>query len=638
MLATVARPRFSIRWGLLGVLFSLVLGCEPSPIKPSVDFKPPANITDLVVKAVADSSVTLEWTAVGDDGMVGTATSYDIRYSRSPITPQNFDGASLATGEPKPAPRGVVQDARVAGLTPKTTYYFGMKVSDEVPNTSGLSNVVTATTTAVPIDATAPAPVADLATTAATSSSITLSWTATGDDGTIGTASSYDLRYSTSTITEANWAAATQVAGEPVPKAAGGHESMIVSGLTENTLYYFALKVSDEVPNVSALSNVASKATIPANGFAFSAPSAFTTGSGPKSVAVGDLNGDLKPDLVTANSLDNTVSVLLGVGNGTFGAKHDFAAGASPNFAAIGDLKADGKADIVATNLNDNTASLFIGDGSGTFGTPTVLATGTTPYCVAIGELNGDGVPDLVTADNADNRVSVFLGLASGDFSTPPATYSTDLGPAYVALAHLHAGAGPDIVTANLSGNSVSVLLNSAGQFSSHVEYATGNAPYCVAVADVNGDGTMDLVTANSGSNTVTVLLGAGNGAFGARQDFATGGDPRSVAIADLNGDGKPDLVTANYADGSISLLPGNGNGTFGPKVDLAIAQQPSSVAIADVNGDGKPDIVVSTYGVNGVSVLLNTLAATARQRAGATRSIAPIRLRFSKARARSEK
>src|SRR5262245_17606917 len=263
MIATVARRSFTMRLGFVLGLLSVVLGCDTSPTKPMADHKPPATITDAVVKEVADSSVTLEWTTPGDACTAGRASSYDVRYSTSPITDQNFATASQATGEPPPAARGVVQPVTVRGLTPTTSYYFAVKTSDEVPNPSGLSNVVSATTTATPIDVTAPAAIADLATTTANSSSIALTWAATGDNGAIGTARSYDLRYSTSTINEANWGAATQVSGEPLPTAAGTQQGMTVTGLASNTTYYFALKVSDEVPNVSDLSNVASNTTTP---------------------------------------------------------------------------------------------------------------------------------------------------------------------------------------------------------------------------------------------------------------------------------------------------------------------------------------------------------------------------------------
>lgn len=116
-------------------------------------------------------------------------------------------------------------------------------------------------TPAVP-DTTPPAAISDLSLSGATTNSIDLDWTAPGDDGSTGSATSYDVRYSTSVINDGNWAGATQVIGEPSPSSAGSAESMTVSGLDENTTYYFAIKTSDEVPNESALSNVPSLATL----------------------------------------------------------------------------------------------------------------------------------------------------------------------------------------------------------------------------------------------------------------------------------------------------------------------------------------------------------------------------------------
>ncbi len=114
-------------------------------------------------------------------------------------------------------------------------------------------------------DTTAPAAIANLSAPSSTSSSVTLNWTAPGDDGSTGTASSYDIRYSTSTITSGNWGSATQASGEPAPAAAGTGQSMTVSGLSASTTYYFAMKTKDEVPNESGLSNVVSKATAAAS-------------------------------------------------------------------------------------------------------------------------------------------------------------------------------------------------------------------------------------------------------------------------------------------------------------------------------------------------------------------------------------
>jgi len=204
------------------------------------------------------NSVTLNWTAPGDDGENGTAAEYDVRYSLSSITEANWDAATQATGEPTPQAAGATETFEITGLSPSTTYYFAIKAADEVPNWSAMSNVITKGTDA---EETPPATITDLSAGNPGQNSIDLSWTAPGDDGSTGTASEYDIRYSTSIITEVNWDAATQVSGEPSPQAAGSSESFSVTGLNPATTYYFGIKTADEVPNWSELSNVASAAT-----------------------------------------------------------------------------------------------------------------------------------------------------------------------------------------------------------------------------------------------------------------------------------------------------------------------------------------------------------------------------------------
>ena len=237
------------------------------------DATPPDAVSDLATGTVTTSSVDLSWTAPGDDGATGTATTYDVRYSTSTITAGNWASATQATGEPAPQVAGSAETFTVTGLSESTTYFFAIKTSDEVSNESALSNVPSAATA----DGTAPDAVADLATGTATTSSVDLSWTAPGDDGATGTATTYDVRYSTSTITAGNWASATQATGEPAPQVAGSAETFTVTGLSESTTYFFAIKTSDEVPNESALSNVPSAAT--ADGTAPDALAGLATGT-----------------------------------------------------------------------------------------------------------------------------------------------------------------------------------------------------------------------------------------------------------------------------------------------------------------------------------------------------------------------
>lgn len=206
------------------------------------------------------NSVTLNWTTPGDDSLSGTAAQFDIRYSTSPISAANFASATRwTTGVPAPAAPGTAQSVLVTGLSPATTYWFAIKTADEVPNWAGLSNVVSKTTAVAP-DVVRPAALA-ISVSSLTDTTATLAWTATGDDSLTGTAASYDVRWSTSPITAANFASATAATGEPAPAAPGTAQSFTVRGLSRQVTYYFAAKVADESGNWSAISNVPTATT-----------------------------------------------------------------------------------------------------------------------------------------------------------------------------------------------------------------------------------------------------------------------------------------------------------------------------------------------------------------------------------------
>jgi hypothetical protein len=329
--------------------------------------------------------------------------------------------------------------------------------------------------------------------------------------------------------------------------------------------------------------------------------------NGPLSVAVGDFNGDSKPDLavIVANSPNNNVSVLLGTGSGGFGAATSFALGAGPVSVAVGDFNGDGKPDLAVVNSNSNTVSVLLGTGSGGFGPRTDFAVGGFPLAVAVGDFNGDGKPDLAVANAGSNSVSVLLGNGSGGFGAAT-NFAVAAGPRSVAVGDFNGDGKPDLAVVTALGNNVSVLLGTgSGSFGAATNFAVGTQPYSVAVGDFNGDGKPDLATANAGGNNVSVLLGNGSGGFGAATSFAVAAGPRSVAVGDFNGDGKPDLATAS-GDNSVSVLLGNGSGGFGVATSFAVGTSPQSVAVGDFNGDGKPDLATANHYSNNVSVLYN--------------------------------
>lgn len=204
--------------------------------------------------AQATTSVTLSWTAPGDDGHAGTAAQYEVRVSTSPIDAANFGSATLVAGPPAPLVAGTPQSMFVGGLQRLTPYWAAIRTADERGNWSGISNVVSFTTSAG--DTIRPAAPA-VSVSGTTASSVTLAWTATGDDSLAGPAAQYEVRWSASPITPAGFASATLVtAGVPAPGAPGTSETCTIGGLDRSADLHFAVRVHDESGNPSALSNV----------------------------------------------------------------------------------------------------------------------------------------------------------------------------------------------------------------------------------------------------------------------------------------------------------------------------------------------------------------------------------------------
>jgi hypothetical protein len=354
---------------------------------------------------------------------------------------------------------------------------------------------------------------------------------------------------------------------------------------------------------------------LPGNGDGtFQPQQTFQVGDYPDAVTVADLAGDGRPDIITANAgsfstVGGTVSVLLNNGHGSFPSPQTYPVGAYPYAVAVADLNGDGKPDLVTANGGDGTVSVLLGQGDGTFQPQQTFPVGGYPYAVAVADLNGDGIPDIITSDGSSRTVSVLLGNGDGSFQTPQTFRAGGYSDA-LAVADLNGDGIPDIITADRDHGTASVLLgNGDGTFQTPQKYDVGEGADALAVADLNGDGIPDLIAA-SYYGTVSVLLGNGDGTFQPQQSFNAGGEPTSVAVADLNGDGIPDIITANRGSygrgvGTVSVLPGNGDGTFRDQQIIPVGLNPSAVAVADMNGDGIPDIVAAIGGSDTVTVLL---------------------------------
>jgi len=216
------------------------------------DTTPPAAVTNLTA-TIQRADVMLSWTAPGDDGATGTAAIYDLRMATATITEANWAQATPLPNAPTPSVAGTTQYYYASGLSDGASYYFAIKTTDDAANTSALSNVAVAEIIA---DDTPPATISLEVVNAATiSGRMQLRWAAPGDDGATGTAESYEIRYSTSPITAANWSSASAYGAPPDPAAAGTTQTCYITGLTNAVVYYFAIRATDEAGNTGDVSN-----------------------------------------------------------------------------------------------------------------------------------------------------------------------------------------------------------------------------------------------------------------------------------------------------------------------------------------------------------------------------------------------
>lgn len=375
----------------------------------------------------------------------------------------------------------------------------------------------------------------------------------------------------------------------------------------------------------------------------FSPRVTVTTGGWCQGIVIADLDGDGKPDLAMTDLRNHTVSVFQNISvsgsltAGSFGPKVTFAAGGAPTGIAVGDLDGDGKPDIVVTNATDNTLSVFrntssVGSiNSGSFTAGFTLPTLADPELVSIGDLDGDGKADLIVSGYNSNGLSVFRNVSvRGSLLASSFAARVDLvtdNVSSLAVGDLDGDGKPDLVATNYQSKKISVWQNratagsiSTSSFAPPVSFVTAGKPVSVAIGDLDEDGKPDLVVASS-SDTVLVFrntsaIGSINsGSFAASVSFITANTPHNIVISDLDGDGKPDLAIVSTGS-TVSILRNISTkgsitaGSFAAKVDFFIGPYSYYIAIGDLDGDGKPDIAVpnsnSSIDANTVSFLHN--------------------------------
>jgi hypothetical protein len=316
------------------------------------------------------------------------------------------------------------------------------------------------------------------------------------------------------------------------------------------------------------------------------------------SIAIGDVNGDGKQDVVVAAEDHDLIAVLVNqhplgttFGASSLAARVDFATDLDPEGVALGDVNGDGRLDIVTANSATTTGlTVMINQhapgtpfGASSFAPFVRFDTGAFPQGVAVGDVNGDGKLDVVVVENGASGIGVFinthpLGMTfTASSLAPRVPFSTGASsaPRTAQIGDLNGDFRPDIAVASADTNAVTVLVNehalgatfTAASLAPSLDFPTDPGPFTVWLADLNGDGKRDIVTANRFGESATVLLNvhAPGASFTpasllAQAGIATGtGSAAEFAIAaDVSLDGKPDLIVGNADGDDVSVFVQN--------------------------------------------------------------------------------
>jgi hypothetical protein len=351
---------------------------------------------------------------------------------------------------------------------------------------------------------------------------------------------------------------------------------------------------------------------------AFSAPTAFAAGNTPGGIVAGDFNRDGRLDVVVANDAPPTVSTLLGDGLGSFAAPIVSAAvQANPYGLATADFNEDGILDVIATSSAGNV-TLLTGVGNGSFGVASVGMGGAASNAVATGDFDNDGHADVAVLSTSTSAVRVRLGNGAGGFAGIN-TWAFSVNPRWLVVEDFDEDGRLDLAaTSDGTAKVVGVRLGiGGGSFGLRTDYTVnplGGGAHGLAAGDFDRDGDLDFLVSQRGAGLVSVMLGDGAGAFGTPTNLATSSaTPVGVAAADFNRDGRLDLAAVNdTTPGSVSVFLNTfgfacGNMSFGsvPRAFPTGIIGGVGATSGDFNADGLRDLAVANPASNDISIFL---------------------------------
>ncbi|MFH1723823.1 MAG: FG-GAP-like repeat-containing protein [Elusimicrobiota bacterium] len=571
-------------------------GTNASPVAPS-SFS--ASFAEYGV--FSDSGVlTLRWDGATDAETSTAALNYFVRVgtttSGSSTTfkiPDRYGldgfssgGSFLYSTRVSATQRGIKLFAQK-----EMTFHWGVVTEDGAFNRSSESVEQTS-------DLSAPAAVTDLAVAAIVSTglgagemTVTLTWTAPGDNGLTGTITDgvFDIRYSTiaAILTEADYVNAPFLSTFTATVSPGTRQTRDVTGLDASATHYFALTVKDTFGARSGLSN-------PATGQSYIL-ALEGTGGDSYGIAWGDYDGDGDLDLAVANGGSEDEYIATNNGDGTFSTFTLTDSGGDSRGLAWGDFDNDGDLDLAVANAGSEDEYVARNDGGGTFSTFTLTGSAGDSQGVAWGDYDNDGDLDLAVANASGQAEYIATNNGDGTFST--STLAGSGGNSYgIAWGDYDNDGDLDLAIAN-DGNDYISENNGDGTFETSVLSDSGGTSRGVAWGDYDEDGDLDLAFANASGEDEFVLRNDGGGTFTKVDLTGTGGASRGVAWADFDNDGDLDLAVANHGGEDEYVAVNNGNGTFSAFTLAGSTGNSTGISWGDYDGDGDLDLAVASDG-----------------------------------------
>ncbi|MBW3597989.1 MAG: VCBS repeat-containing protein, partial [Planctomycetes bacterium] len=342
-------------------------------------------------------------------------------------------------------------------------------------------------------------------------------------------------------------------------------------------------------------------------GNTFADDNVVSVGDGPVDVIAADVNGDGIDDIITANSLSDDVSVVLGLGGGAFGTSTEFPAGSEPTAVKAADLDLDGDLDLIVALAFDSSVAVLPNSGGGSFGSPLLFDAGGEQGDVVVFNFSGGSGPEILVTLPFSDEVAVLPNLGPGIAFGSPSFFPTSgsLSGAFpddMAAGDLDGDGLLDLAVVNESAETLAVLRNLGGDFDAPVELSTGEFPNGVAIGDFNFNGANDLAVANETDGSVTVFY---NNVFPTSATFSVPGMPVAITTGSFQ-NGFLDLAVALETDNSVAFLENDGDGGFPTSTQAPVGMAPLAVFGVNLDNDFTSDLLAANFADDTVSIVLN--------------------------------